>query len=275
MAQSRKDVGVNHPGRLPLGIVALSMAAAVGLLWQTNGSSSNAWAADQRAAKDAATWKEAFSEKELEGAVKLYADELKTKVLKTKGQFSSGYKKAMQAGHVFAILGNAGTVMLEGDAAKTAAALREAGVAFAAASKSKKYDEAKAAFAKIDGYPKKTEPAASGDTAKWTEVTNIEVIMENVSRIDSDVQKAIKSSSDFGKMSKELATRTKMLAALATVARETKSEEAWQKFCDEMFESSLALSKQFASKNQSGAKTANDAVQKSCKQCHDKYNVVE
>lgn len=266
---------MNNPGRLPLGIVALSMTVAAALLWQTDGSSASAWAADQKAAKDAATWKEAFSEKELEGAVKLYADEMKAKVLKTKGQFSSGYKKAMQAGHVFAILGNAGTVMLQGDAAKTAAALREAGVEFAAASKNKKYDEAKTAFAKIEGYPKKMEPAASGDTAKWTEITNIEAVMENVSRIDSDVQKAIKSSGDFGKMSKELATRTRMLAALATVARETKNEEPWQKFCDEMFESSLALSKQFAAKNQTGAKTANDAVQKSCKQCHEKYNVQE
>src|SRR5262245_60544814 len=117
------------------------MAAAIGLVWQMDGSSQTVYAADQKLAKDAATWKEAIPDKEIEGLVKLYADELKSKVLKAKGQFSSGYKKAIQAGHVFAILGNAGTVMLDGDAAKTAAALREAGVALAAASKAKKYDE--------------------------------------------------------------------------------------------------------------------------------------
>lgn len=264
---------MKNPGRLHLGIVAFSMTAAVGLICQTCGSTETAWAADQKLAKDAATWKEAFSEKELEGVVKLYAEEVKSKVLKTKGQFSSGYKKAIQAGHVFAVLGNAGTVMLEGDAAKTSAGLREAGVALAAASKNKKYDDAKTAFAKIEGYPKKTDPAESAATAKWADITNIDGIMENVSRIDSDVQKSLKNSGDFQKMSKELATRTKLLAALATVARETKSEEPWQKFCDEMFTSSLALSKQYAAKNLAGAKTANDAVQKSCKQCHDKYNV--
>jgi hypothetical protein len=266
---------VKNPGRFQMGVVGFTMAAAFGLIWQTDGSSQTAYAADQKLAKDASTWKEAVSEKELEGLVKLYADELKAKVLKTKGQFSSGYKKAVQAGHVFAILGNAGTVMLEGDSGKTAAGLREAGIALAAAAKEKKFDEAKAAFAKIDGYPKKTDPADSAATSKWTEITKLEVVMENVSRIDSDVQKAIKTAGDFGKMSKELATRTKLLAALAVVARETKNEEPWQKFCDEMFTTSLALSKQFAAKNQNGAKTANDAVQKTCKQCHDKYNVQE
>jgi len=274
--QSGKDVGVNHPGRLPIGIAAMSLIVAAALLWQAGGPSQAAWAADQKLAKDPATWKEALSEKELENVVKLYAEELKSKVLKTKGQFSSGYKKAVQAGHVFAIMGNAGTVMFEGDAAKTAAALREAGVALAAAGKAKKFDEAKEAFAKIEGYPKKIDPAESGAAAKWTEVTNLEAMMENVvGRIDTDVQKAVKSSGDFQKMSKELATRTRLLAGLAAVTREMKSEEPWQKFCDEMFESSLALSKQFAAKNQSGAKTANDAVQKTCKTCHDKYNVKE
>jgi hypothetical protein len=265
---------MTHPGRLHFGIVAFTGLSAAGLLWTTNGSAEPAFLADKKPT-DAATWKEALPEKELDAAVKLYVDEVKLKVLKTKGTFSSGYKKAVQAGHVFAILGNAGTVAGEGDAAKTAAGLRDAGIAFAAASKAKKFDEAKAAFAKIEGYPKKSEPGENAAASKWADVTNLEAIMENVSRIDSDVQKAIKTPADFGKMSKELAVRTRLLAGLAAVARENKAEEPWQKFCDEMFEASLGLSKQFAAKNQAGAKTANDAVQKTCKTCHDKYNVQE
>jgi cytochrome c556 len=231
--------------------------------------------ADKKLAKDADTWTEMMSEKEFQGVVKLYVEEMKTKVMKSKGLFSSGYKKALQAGHVFAILGNAGTVAMKGDEAKTAAALRDAGMELAKAAKAKKYDDAKAAFEKVAGYPGKIEPAASADTAKWDVCTNIEMVMENVSRIDSDNTKAIKSSAEFGKGGKELAMRMKLMAALAVVARETKNEEAWQGFCDDMRAASIDLAKQYGAKNLAGAKSANDALQKSCKNCHDKYNVQE
>jgi len=268
---------MNHSGRLQFGIVAFTVAVAAGLVWNSNGSAGAVYNADKKLASDAATWKDALPEKELEAVFKLYASEMKDKVLKTKGQFNSSYKKAMQAGHVFAILGNAGTVMFEGDAAKSAAALRDAGIALAEASKAKKFDDAKAAFAKLEGYPKKIEASDSAAPKKWLdEVTALDVMMENcVSRIDSDMQKAIKTSGDFAKMNKEMATRTRLLAGLASVARESKAEEPWQSLCDEMFVNSLALSKQFAAKNQSGAKSANDAVQKTCKTCHEKYNVKE
>jgi hypothetical protein len=228
--------------------------------------------ADGKVAKDPATWKEIFGDKDLDAAVKSIQDELKTKVMKTKGTFLPSYKKAMQAGYALAALGNVGTVVLEKDEAKSAAALREAGIAFAKAAKAKNFDEAKEAFAKIEGYPKKIDPAASAEPVKWSEAIPLASLMENVNRIDGDVQKAGKQATEFSKSYKDLAIRTKLLAALAVIAREEHQDKAdWQGWCEDMRAGCLETSKQLAAKNQNGTKNAYTAVTKSCTKCHEVY----
>ncbi|HVJ79676.1 MAG TPA: hypothetical protein VNC50_01290 [Planctomycetia bacterium] len=252
--------------RLQMGGMAALLLVAAAML----APAGNPTPADKKLAKDASTWDELLSEKDVQNIIGVYATDMK-KALKSKGSFNSAYKKTMQQAHALAALGNIGTVRLKGDDAKKAAALREAGMELAAAAKAKKFDDAKAAFAKIEGYPAKTEPAAAGEVSKWDDVIPLGVLMENVSRIDSEMRAAIKTDAEFKKGAKDAAVKTKLLAALAVIARESKTEGDWQGWCDDMRAGSVDLSKEFAGKDFSGAKKANDVVQKSCTECHKKY----
>lgn len=178
-------------------------------------------------------------------------------------------------GHLVAALGNIGTVILEGDAAKKAAALREAGLKLATSAKDKNYDDAKAAADAIAGYPAKITPAADAATAKFTDVLPLEILMKGVSSIDSGTGAAIRKEDKFKAEAKNQVADCTMMAVLAVVARDHNENEDWKGWCDDMREASVSLAGQFQKRSMDGAKEARGVLQKSCADCHDVYRKEE
>lgn len=260
--------------RIPL-LCFFAASVSLGALLFSAGSHSQAVvAADAVLSSDAAAWKTLVPEKDLESIVKLQADELK-KSMTSKATFQRGFRKAELTGYLVAGLGNVGVVTLEGDAAKKAAALREAGLALAKASKEKNYDEAKKASDTIGEYPAKITPAADATPAKFTDVLPLEPLMKGVSAIDSAAGAAVRKDDKFKKDAKDLSAQSQLLAVLSVVARDHHEAEDWKVWCDEMREYSVHLSKQFAKRDLDGSKQARSDLQKSCTACHDVYRKEE
>lgn len=222
-------------------------------------------------AKDKATWDKMVTEDQLAEMVKNQMDEIE-KAMKSKGLFTRGRKKAEVNGFVVAALGNIGVVRLEGDAAKKAATLREAGLALAKASDDRDFDGAKKAYETILDYPTKIAAAASAEPQDFTDVISSHELMEKVSAIDSAVGKANRMSSrDFRKESKFLQSEAMLMACLAIIERDHHDAADWQKWCDQMRNDSVLLSEAFASGDVEATKKAHDALQESCNLCHTEY----
>ncbi|MFO0947480.1 MAG: hypothetical protein U1D30_16410 [Planctomycetota bacterium] len=245
-----------------------------GMLLTANGPARQAEAAEAVLSTDAAAWKTLVPEKDLETLVKLQVEELK-KSMTSKATFQRGFRKAELTGYLVAGLGNVGVVTLEGDAAKKAATLREAGLTLAKAAKEKNYDEAKKASDTIGEYPAKIAPAADATPAKFTDVLPLDPLMKGVSAIDSAAGAAVRKDDKFKKDAKDLSAQAQLLAILSVVARDHNEAEDWKGWCDEMREASVNLSKQFGKRDLEGSKAARGTLQKSCTDCHDVYRKEE
>lgn len=258
--------------------LALLAGSAFGLgLWllSTGAGALVAGAAAPLAADDAKTWKTVLSDKDIDAIVQQQAATIKDS-LKTNGTFLRGFRKVELAGRLIAGMGNIGTLRLEGDDAKKAAALREAGVQLAEAAKAKKFDDAKKAFETIEAYPGKIEPAADAKPAKWDDVLPLGILMKGVNAIDGATAQAVrKDEKAFSKVAKELSVDSTLLACLAVLAREHNENNDWKGWCDDMREGSLKMAEQFGKRSLAGSKEARNELQKSCTNCHDVYRKEE
>lgn len=255
-------------------VFATVAAVSVGALQLRHDTGRYAMAAgtpEPMLAKDKATWEKLVSEDQLNEMVKNQVDEI-SKAMKSKGLFTRGRKKAEVNGFVIAALGNIGVVRLEGDAAKKAATLREAGLALAKASDDRDFDGAKKAYEIISGYPTKIEPAASAEPQDFTDIISSHELMEKVSAVDSGVGKANRASSrDFRKEAKYFQSEAMLMAYLAVIERDHNDAADWQKWCDQMRDDSIKLSEAFAAGNVEDTKKAHDSLQESCNLCHTEY----
>lgn len=231
-------------------------------------------AAEAMLADDAKTWKTLLDKKQLDSILKLQTDEI-NKAMVSKATFQRGFRKMQIAGHIVAALGNIGAMMFEGEEAKKAAALREAGLALAGAAKDKKFDEAKKAAETIESYPAKIAPAADANASKFGDVLPLDILMKSVSSIDSATGAAVRKDDKFKKEHKELGHQTRLLAILSVLARDHNENADWKGWCDEMRDYSGNLAREFEKSNFDGSKTAREELQKSCTACHDVYRKEE
>lgn len=235
----------------------------------------HAGAAEPLVAGDAKTWHAVLTDKDLNPLVEQQLANIKD-AMKTNGTFLRGFRKVQLAGHLIAGLGNIGTLRLEGDEAKKAAALREAGLELAKSAKEKKFENAKKAFALLEGYPAEIAPAGNAAPAKWEVVLPLDILMKGVSAIDSATGTAVrKDAGAFAKSAKEMSNDSTLLACLAVVAREHNANMDWKGWCDEMREGSLAMAREFAKKDPAATKQARENLQKSCNACHEVYRKEE
>lgn len=230
--------------------------------------------AEPMLADKAETWKTLLTDKEFAGILKsLNADIAKS--TKTSGIMMRSFKNLERTGLLVALMGNIGTMRLEGEDAKKAAALREAGKSIAKAAKAKKYDDAKKQAAVIASYPASIEPAADAAPAKWTEVIKLDPLMHGVSKIDSDANDAItdKAPKGFEKKAKDLdlGNRSVLLACLAVVAREHNENKDWKNWCDEFRAGASDQAREFFKGDQKKTAAARENMNKSCEACHKVY----
>jgi hypothetical protein len=232
-------------------------------------------AADAMAADDPKTWKTILTDKDLEQILKLQVDVIKENT-KSSGIFLRGFRKVQGAAHIVAAVGNIGAMTQEGDAAKKSAALREAGLALAAAAKKKAFADVAKPLAAISAYPDSIEPAADAKPAKWDVVLPLDNLMKTVNAIDSATAGAVrKDEKAFKKDSKKLSTDSTLMAVLGVVAREHNANADWKGWCDDMREGSLKMAKEFSKGSLASTKEARNELQKSCTNCHDVYRKEE
>lgn len=230
-----------------------------------------AFAAEALPANEPATWKSFMTARILEDILKTELDDA-SKSLRSAGTFLRGFRKIEVTGNMVALLGNVGTLILEGDDAKKAAALRDAGLQLTEAAKKKNFQDAKKAFDTIQAYPKKIEPAADAAPVKFEDLVDLDGLMKGVARIEVDTGAAVKKvGSSFDKDAKTMSAQSYLLACLAVASRVQNDAADWQKWCDEMRDGSVKLAEQFGKKNQSGASEARAELLKSCAECHEVY----
>lgn len=263
--------------RFQMGLLAsVGLALASGMIYLSASDRPAAVAADALKANNADDWKKVVTAKDLEGIVKVQLIDIE-KATKAPGTFARGNRKMQTTGCLVATIGNIGTLVLEGDGAKKAAALRQAGLDLTSAAKKKNYNDAKQAAQTIAKYPNEIEPAADAKPAKWTDILPLDILMRGVSALDNESNAGIKDKKpgSFAKSSKDLGHKAILLACLAVVSREHKDSADWQGWCDEMREGALGLSKAFLKGSQPDSANAYKAMQKSCNDCHEKYRTDE
>ncbi|MGL4465704.1 MAG: hypothetical protein ACRC1K_26435 [Planctomycetia bacterium] len=258
--------------------LALAVSAVFGLLAlhgavdSTDGSAVvHAAPAPVLDADSPATWKKLATEKDVEDLVELYNAEI-AKNVKSSGLFLRGFRNVELMGGLIAVAGNAGVLAFEGEAAGKAAALRDAGLQLAQAAKKKAFPDAKKAAELVAKYPKSLPAAADAKPAAWDDLIDLELIMRGVSKFDTDTNKGVRAEeAAFKKDAKVLAGHATMLAWLAVATRQHNDADDWKKFCDDMCDASMLLSKDFAKKDHTASKASREALQKSCNDCHAVY----
>lgn len=260
-----------HQTRVRLFLVGAASLALAAILFAPAGAPTpKAIAADPMAADDAKTWKSVLGDKDLDVLLKAQVASIKD-AMKTNGTFLRGFRKVQLSGHLIAMLGNIGALRQEGDEAKKAAGLRDAGLKLAEAAKAKKFADAQKALEEVEKYPGSIA-AADAAPAKWTVVLPLDILMKAVNAIDTATGAAVrKDEKAFSKTAKELSADSLLMACLAVIAREHNGNADWKGWCDEMRDGSSAMSKQFAKKDQGATKQAREELQKSCTACHEVY----
>lgn len=257
--------------RCKIVVLAAVILLAIGIMLPS-GSAKTA-ASTPMLADDAATWTKLLeSPRDFQGVLDQQVEVIKANA-KTRSVLSRGSKKVERAASAVALLGNIGAKMLEGDDAKKAVTLREAGLALMEAAKKRDLDAVKASLAVVESFPKSIEAASEASVTPWTEVISLDMLMKLVSAIDTAAAETAKSSKEFTKNSRELAHQSKLLALLSVVAREHNEAKDWKGWCDEMRAGSEELFIQFGKKSQKGAEEAYNTLQKSCTECHEVYRM--
>lgn len=116
--------------------------------------------------------------------------------------------------------------------------------------------------------------SASGDpgTLKWTKVADLHALMERVPQINARVKSRMRK---FERGRSDLMGYTASLVAISqgsmANANETQAPDKvaeWYKYCTQMRDAAGALNKAAHAKNEDAAKTAMEALQQSCDDCH-------
>ncbi|MBY0588956.1 hypothetical protein K2X85_17420 [bacterium] len=224
---------------------------------------------------DPAKWNEIASDAAVAGIVEGQVKGIE-KSMKSAGTFRRALKKVEITGRVLAIVGNAETIRVEGEAAKKGAALREAGLALTKAAADKKFEEAEKPLASIKTFPDSISPAGDAKPTDWKSLMDMDGLMTGVASADNELKAALSAKPDeFKKLAKEAQHWATLMAYFGRVTREHETDEQWKKWSDDMTAQSLTLAKALASKNHDEAKSARDNLLKSCEACHEAYRVEE
>ena len=262
--------------RLLLSVLAAAVAAAA-VLAPIPGAPTPTLAADDTAtpaamtAADPATWKALLDEKSLEELVEAQQKEIEG-YTKASSLFSRGFRKLTRNAYYAAVLGNAGTMVLEGDEAKKkAAALRDAALEVMHAATDKEYEKAKEAAAVVADWPRKIAPAGSAEPMAFMEMTDLHELMEGVNSLFSAASKPVQARGSRMRGAKEGAQAAKLLACLSVISRDYEEEADWKGWCDLMRKESVAMAEALDKNNKDDAEAARNRNLKSCDQCHDVY----
>jgi hypothetical protein len=251
----------------------LVASAGVGLaLAGWFGRDSALWAAEPMRSDDAAAWSRLVEDGDVQSMLDVQRAEIE-KSMRSNGTFRRALKKLEGIGWMVAVVGNVQAYRTEGEAARKAVSLREAGKALAKAAADKNFEDAKSAAEAIAGYPDKIAPAEDASRAAWTDLIDLGAVMHGVSTIDSETKTAVAASkpADFKKSAAAAHGQAMLLACLSVVSRDYEDADDWRRWCDEMRDGSIRLAKAFGKKNLEESKAARDALLQSCKSCHDVY----
>lgn len=222
-------------------------------------------------ADDPETWRLLATADDLKEILKLQIPVLE-EALKSSGQLSRLRHQTIANSGVIAVLGNIGTVVLEGEDALKSASLRDAGLDLAQAADKRDLAKAKSALERIAGYPDKIAPAERAETKPWTELISSESIMKQVGAVNTVAGKANRASPrDFRKDAKSAAYQTLLLTYLTVIARDHQQADDWRGWCDQMRADALKLAKAYYKSNQEAAREAYTQLQQSCDACHKVY----
>lgn len=262
--------------RLCVACVALALGVTSGCIGLIGGEGA-LWAAQSAApmaADSPETWKGLVGDRDFTGMIDIQRAEI-AKSMKSNGTFRRGLKKLEGCGRMLAILGNVQIYRMDGDDAKKAAALREAGLALASAAEAKNFDDAKKAADEIAAYPDKIAPADEATPTVWTDLVDIDAVMHGVSTADGETKTAVLKEADFKKNAKDAEAYAMLLAVLGTISRDYEEADDWKQWCDQMRDSSSNLANAFGKKNFEASKSARDEMLKSCDACHKVYRPEE
>ena len=118
---------------------------------------------------------------------------------------------------------------------------------------------------------KEGAPKASGGGAAFQPVAPLEVVMNNVDGIFSDMDKLIKKPSLEKRELKTLRKDAQFLSELFNVVSYHKGEKDWQEWSHKNLRQFQELASQTEKGDQKVLKATYDAIDKTCETCHDKY----
>jgi Skp family chaperone for outer membrane proteins len=119
---------------------------------------------------------------------------------------------------------------------------------------------------------KEPAPKAGGDGSTFKPVAPLEVVMNNLDDIFSDMQKLVEKKSALEK--RELKTLRKdalFLSELFNVVAYHKGEKDWREWSHKNLRQFQELAAQTEKEDQKVLKTTYDAINATCEACHDKY----
>ncbi|GAB4130203.1 hypothetical protein [Thermopirellula anaerolimosa] len=130
------------------------------------------------------------------------------------------------------------------------------------------YAAAKAAFAKLQAAKSAKGEAVTG----WVRVASLKALMEQVPLVNSRLKRSLRR---FDRQAEGIAVDAAVLAAIAQGSMANLDEtiqpsnsEKWFAFCEQMRDAAAAVNKAARAKDQAGAATAEEALAKSCDDCH-------
>ena len=228
-------------------------------------------AAEGFPANDATTWHKLAYPNDLRDLVEAEVAEIVERT-KASSLFSRGRRRLEVNGHVVALLGNIGTMALDGEDARKAATLRAAGLALAVAAQKRDYDAAKKAVEIIRSYPDSITADESAEPAPWSELVPSATLMKKAAAINSASGAINKEKGRaFTKGARPMAKQALLLAYLAIIEREREPGQDWKAWCDKMFVFAIRLAKAYDRPNQTVARDVVATMTENCEACHRAY----
>lgn len=260
--------------RMRLVLVAAGLAAAALGFHQLA-------AKDEPAAKlsprDPKAWEGVVSAADLAQLVATEHATLKEEV-GSRSRFRRSAKRAVLTGRLLAVLGNIGTVMLEGDDALKAAALRQAGVDLVAAAEKGDVEPAEKAAKVIGTYPATIAPGAKKDVTDFEELisTHDSMLLTNSMLLKLEDASKLEGAA-LDKEVPAAVAQAKLLGAWAVVWAGDDAwngGDSWDEYCVEMRNASVEMARAFQAKDTKAAKAAWQRVGNTCTGCHKDNGIV-
>lgn len=197
------------------------------------------------------------------------------KITGSSARFKRGTAGLVRSGQRVAILGNIGTLVMDGAEKKKAAAVREAGLALAQAAAKKDFEGAQAAARTIEAYPDRIEPAQTDAPVPFPQLIELQPLMLIVNTLEDDLEPLGNGPAEsFAQLAKPAVGPARWLAALGLASGVYEDDSDWVRWCQQWAQASSKLAGEAQAGNADAAKSAWAELQRSCRDCH-KANGVE